>query len=170
MDRRVSIRRISNGTELKISKASQLHDEGDYTCALSAPNSTLIHHTVEVAPKTTPAPQLKPTTTPEAEDTSTADADADADALAEVFQRVNIGGDKQAGQPLLQMNVTEITGSGSKKASDSPLNDLGAQMEKRDSPRINLKQEVDNGSGLCSIGASSTLLMMLSFFLYTCTA
>merc|ERR1719341_1878386 len=107
MDRRVSIRRISNGTELKISKASQLHDEGDYTCALSAPNSTLIHHTVEVAPKTTPAPQLKPTTTPEAEDTSI--ADADADATAEVFQTVNIGGDKQTGQPLLQMNVTEIT-------------------------------------------------------------
>ena len=150
----VTIRQISNGTELQISKASQLHDQGrtnfqtpkqtpttlwtnsgDYTCGLSAPNSTLIVHTVEVAPKTTPAPQLKTSTTPEAEATSTADddatadvdavadvdafaeADADAeatsgadlqdgpdsdadtvaDATAEVFQRVNIGGDKQAG-------------------------------------------------------------------------
>jgi len=154
MDQRVTIRRISNGTELQISKASQIHDQGNYTCGLSAPNSTLIVHTVEVevAPKTTPPPQTEPTTTPEATSTADADldadsdADAEADATAEVSPRVNI---------------------------DSPLVDLGAEMEKGDFPRINLKQEVGNGqkngsAGLCRFGdVSSTLLIMLSFFLYS---
>ena len=124
---------------------------------------------VEVAPKTTPPPQQKPTATPEATSTADADADADldadADATAEVFPRVNIGGDRQTG-----FNISKLHNF---IHSDSPLVDLGAEMEKGDFPRINLKQEGGNGqkngsAGLCRISeVSSTLLIMLSFSLYS---
>ena len=132
---------------------------------------------VEVAPKTTPPPQQKPTATPEATSTADADADADldadadadadaeADATAEVFPRVNIGGDRQTG-----FNISKLHNF---IHSDSPLVDLGAEMEKNDFPRINLKQEVGNGqkngsAGLCSISdVYSILLIMFSFSLYS---
>ena len=61
---------------------------------------------VEVAPKTTPPPQQKPTATPEATSTADADADADldADATAEVFPRVNIGGERQTGFNIFKLH------------------------------------------------------------------
>ena len=68
----------------------------------------------------------------------------------------------------MQKDVSEIEGNGFEKDSNSQSTDvLAGQTEKSDSsPRINLKQGVDdgqkNGSGLC-IGVSSTLMIALSF-------
>ena len=70
----------------------------------------------------------------------------------------------------MQKDVGEIKENGLRKDSNSPTDDLAGQLEKTDSPRINVKQGVDiggnNGSGLLCIGVSSTLMLAL-FFLYS---
>ena len=73
-----------------------------------------------------------------------------------------------AGPPFMQKDVSEIKANGSKKDSKSPTADLDGQLEKTESPRINVMQGVDNGgknagSGLFIAAISPTLMLALSF-------
>ena len=68
----------------------------------------------------------------------------------------------------MQKDVSEIKANGSKKDSKSPTADLDGQLEKTESPRINVMQGVDNGgknagSGLFIAAISPTLMLALSF-------